>query len=128
MLLLDTHAWLWLVDRPSKLGEEAGALIQGGEPGGVASISAWEIGMLHRRGRIELDRPVTGWLAQALARPGLTEIPLTGAIALAAALLPADFPRDPADRLIYSTARAQGARLVTKDARLRDFDPAGTVW
>lgn len=77
--------------------------------------------MLHVRGRIQLDRPVADWLAQALARPGVSEVPVTVPIALAAATLPDDFPRDPAGRLIYATARAQGAALVTMDARLRDL-------
>jgi len=128
VLLLDTHAWIWLVDRPSRLGREARELIEADEHLAVASISGWEVGMLQRRARIELDRPVADWLAQALGRPGIAEIPLTVQVALSAAMLPEDFPRDPADRLIYATARAQGAALVTKDARLRDFDPAGTIW
>ena len=128
MLLLDTHAWIWLVDRPSALSTEARALIEADDQLGVASISGWEVGMLHSRGRIALDRPVENWLAQALARAGISEVPLTAPVALAAAMLPEDSPRDPADRLIYATARAQGAALVTKDARLRAFDPAGTIW
>ena len=37
-------------------------------------------------------------------------------------------PPDPADRMIYATARATGAPLVTKDQRLREFDPRGTLW
>jgi PIN domain nuclease of toxin-antitoxin system len=128
VVLLDTHAWIWLVDRPSRLSTEARALVEADEQLGVASISGWEVGMLHRRGRIGLDRPVADWVAQALGRPGIAEIPLTVPVALAAAMLPEDFPQDPADRLIYATARAQGAALVTKDARLRTFDPAGTIW
>jgi PIN domain nuclease of toxin-antitoxin system len=43
----------------------------------------------------------------------------TPAIADTAARLPASFPGDPADRLIYSTAIEYGWRLVTKDRRLR---------
>ena len=38
------------------------------------------------------------------------------------------FPGDPADRMIYATARAEGADLVTRDRRLRDYDPRGTLW
>jgi len=128
VLVLDTHAWIWLVDRPSRLGRKARALIAAGERLGVASISAWEVAMLHGHGRIELDRPVADWVAQALARPGLNEIPLTAPVAVAAALLPDDFPRDPADRIIYANARAERAVLVTRDVRLREVDPAGTVW
>jgi PIN domain nuclease of toxin-antitoxin system len=38
------------------------------------------------------------------------------------------FPGDPADRIVYATAQAGGASLVTKDAAMRAFDPALTVW
>jgi PIN domain nuclease of toxin-antitoxin system len=43
----------------------------------------------------------------------------TPAVAATAASLPASFPGDPADRLIFATAVEQGWRLVTKDRRLR---------
>jgi PIN domain nuclease of toxin-antitoxin system len=128
VLLLDTHVWIWLVDRPSRLSPMARAAIEANPRLGVAAISAWEVGMLCRHGRIELDRPIAAWLIQALGPSGIADVPLTAAVALAAAMLPETFPRDPADRLIYATARAHGAPLVTKDAALREFDPAGTVW
>ena len=35
---------------------------------------------------------------------------------------------DPADEIIYATARASGSRLVTRDAVLREFDPRATLW
>jgi PIN domain nuclease of toxin-antitoxin system len=38
------------------------------------------------------------------------------------------FPSDPADRLIYATAQAARARLVTRDTAIRAFDPELTVW
>ena len=126
--MLDTHVWLWLVDDPARLGAPARRAIEAEQRVGVAAISAWELGMLVARERLRLDRPAGLWLAQALAHPGLQELPLTAAIALGAAELPERFPRDPADRLIYATARARGARLVTRDERLREYDPAGTVW
>lgn len=55
--------------------------------------------------------------------------PLEPRIAVDAALLDARaFPADPADRMIYATARSIGATLITKDRRLRAFDPRGTLW
>ena len=50
------------------------------------------------------------------------------AVALDAALLDDTFPGDPADRLIYATARRAGARLVTRDQRITAFDAARAVW
>ena len=67
------------------------------------------------------------WIRQARARPGGLAIPLDPATAAAAAVI-ADLPGDPADRMIYATARATGSQLVTRDRALRDFDPRGTLW
>jgi predicted nucleic acid-binding protein len=57
-------------------------------------------------------------------------VPVTPAIALAAATLPSTFPGDPADRLIYATALGTGLRLITKDERLRGYRAprAVTIW
>jgi PIN domain nuclease of toxin-antitoxin system len=41
---------------------------------------------------------------------------------------PADFPADPADRLIGSTAVAEGMSLVTRDAKLRASPLLRTIW
>ena len=41
---------------------------------------------------------------------------------------PASFPRDPADRLIAATARAEGLALVTKNKRIRATMLVKTVW
>ena len=84
--------------------------------------------MLVERGRIALDRDVSAWVRQALAHDHVEPIPLEADAAVAAARLGPRFPGDPADRLIYATARLLRAPLVTKDARLRAFDAAGTVW
>ncbi len=85
--------------------------------------------MLVSRGRISLDREVSLWVSQALAGPRIEPIPLSSEAAVAAGLLDAkSFPGDPADRLIYATARSLGATLVTRDEAIRAFDPAATLW
>ena len=47
--------------------------------------------------------------------------PLTIEAAAWAGVLPATFPGDPIDRLLYATARDLRVPLVTKDDRLRSF-------
>jgi len=127
-VLLDTHAWIWWVADPSRLSDRAAMAVAEAGTVLVASISCWEVTMLATKGRIRTDRPVERWIRQALARPGLQAVPLLPAVATAAGMLADAFPGDPADRLIYATARAAGAGLITRDRRLRGFDPRGTVW
>jgi PIN domain nuclease of toxin-antitoxin system len=129
VVVLDTHAWIWWTDDPKRLSLAAREAIGEADPIGVAAISCWELGMLSLSGRVTLDRDPSRWVRQALAQPGVVAIPLTPKVALDAALLERDgFVGDPADRLIYATARDAGARLVTRDTRLREFDRRGTLW
>lgn len=129
LVLLDTHTWIWWVVSPRFLSERAAAAIDESEGLGISPISCWEIGMLVAKRKLGLDRDVTAWVKRALSRPGITIVPLDPRIGLDAALLDQrTFPSDPADRMIYATARSIGATLITKDQRLRDFDPRGTLW
>ena len=85
--------------------------------------------MLVLRGRLKLDRDVGEWVRQALSQPGVVALTLSPQAALSAAMLDDDDAlADPADRFIYATAREAGAALVTRDERLRAFDPRGTLW
>ncbi len=70
--------------------------------------------------------PLEKWDAFRLR--GVVVKQTTPAIALLSARWPADFPRDPADRVIAATARAEGLPLVTSDARLRRSRLVETVW
>lgn len=129
MIVLDTHAWLWWVAQPGKLSRAARGAIDAADAIGVSTFSAWEVTMLVQRRRISLDRDVSTWVRQALALERVVALPPSAEIAVAAGLLDAqDFPGDPADRVIYATARASGASLVTRDEALHRFDARTAVW
>lgn len=129
MIVLDTHAWLWWVSDPERLSMPVSAAIEDEGSVGVSAVSCWEVVMLAERGRIELDRESRRWVRSALGVEGVRGLSLSPEAALAAGLLEREgFPGDPADRMIYATARTAGVRLATKDRALRRFDSAGTVW
>ncbi len=74
--------------------------------------------MLESKGRLQLYAPCDQWVRDALAMPGLSLAPLTPEIAVASTRLPEPFHGDLCDRIIVATARALGARLVTRDSKI----------
>jgi PIN domain nuclease of toxin-antitoxin system len=114
---LDSHVVHWWSAEPEKLSPAAAREIEAAAELAVAAITWFELAWLARRDWITVSVPIPSWLA-GLAE-NLRTVPTTPAIADAAAALPASFPGDPTDRLIYSTAVEHGWRLVTKDGRLR---------
>ena len=128
MTVLDTHAWIWWVSEPSRLGRRARLALDQATRIGVPAICCLELATLAARGRLTLDRSPLDWIHDALALPRVELLPLTPAVAVKAAGLPAAFPGDPADRLIVATALLEAATLVTKDDRVRRSGTAETVW
>jgi PIN domain nuclease of toxin-antitoxin system len=119
VVLLDTHALIWVVEGNGRLGRRASRLVDAelqADRLGVASISFWEIAMLVKRGRLTVEPSVDQWRLRVLGL-GVEEIPLTGDVAISAVRLP-DLHHDPADRLIVATAMATGATLVTANDRI----------
>lgn len=121
MILLDTHALIWYVDKPAALSRRARKEIERRQARGgllVSEITWWEIAMLVEKGRLVLDRPVRQWLQQVAGLAGLQAVGLSPAIAATSAALPATLA-DPADRIIYATAVEWGCPLVSRDERMR---------
>jgi PIN domain nuclease of toxin-antitoxin system len=116
-LLLDTHVVQWWSAEPARLSRTATTALEHADELAVAAISWFELAWLARHDRIVVAIPIRSWLEQLATQVRTAE--LTPAIADAASALPASFPGDSADRLIYATAIEHGWRLVTKDSRLR---------
>jgi PIN domain nuclease of toxin-antitoxin system len=121
-VLLDTHLWIWWVNRgPELTDSERAALANAAEAGEVAlsAISLWEAQMLHAGGRLQLEVPFDAWLLQTAAPSVVRVIPLDVAVVLALDKLPPSFHGDPADRIIVATARAWNLPLATHDRAIR---------
>jgi PIN domain nuclease of toxin-antitoxin system len=94
----------------------------------VSSISVWEVAMLVARGRLELTLDVADWVAKSEALPFLGFVPVSNAIAIRSVRLPGDFHEDPADRIIVATAMTMGARVVSKDTKIRSYPYVEVLW
>jgi PIN domain nuclease of toxin-antitoxin system len=116
-LVLDTHVVHWWSAEPDRMSRAAAEALSEADELAIAAVSWFELAWLARNERIVVTIPIRSWLERLAAQ--LRTVGITPAIAETAVSLPASFPGDPADRLIYATAIEHGWRLVTKDRRLR---------
>lgn len=119
MILLDTHALVWLSEGLPALGKQARKIADQAlaeDALAVSAISFWEIALLHQKERIILTQDVSAWRNQLLEF-GLHELPVDGEIGIAATTL-ANFHADLADRFIIASAVFFGASLLTADKRI----------
>jgi PIN domain nuclease of toxin-antitoxin system len=119
MIVLDTHALIWVDRGDAALGPTARESIERAwktDRVAVNAISFWETAMLASRGRITLPIAVELWRADLL-QAGIHEVCLDGRLSLMAAQLP-DFHKDPADRFIVATAIHHRAVLITADQHI----------
>ncbi len=124
-LLLDTHIVLWLDSGDRRLRSSTRKLLEDfWRDGGtllVGTITAWEIALLLDQAHIELDLAPDQWLQRFLDRPGMEMIPLSLQAAARSYQLAGFEGRDPADRLLVSTAIELRCPLVTYDQRIARF-------
>jgi PIN domain nuclease of toxin-antitoxin system len=132
VILFDTQVLIWLNRSPEKLSRDARRAIARAtraDAAAIASITLWELAALVLRGRIRLKAgTVRTFLVEMVQTPGLTVLEITADVAVLAAQFPADFPGDPADRLIAATARAHRIPLVTSDERIQASPLVETIW
>jgi len=131
VIVLDTHVWVWWVSEAAELPPRVKKVIDRNADENtiyVSSVSAWEVALLVKKGRLRLTMSAEDWIAQCEALPVLKFVPVDNRIVVRAVFLPGPLHNDPADRVIISTALHLGARLVTKDAKLRRYAHVETLW
>jgi len=120
-LVADTHAIVWLLTAPRKLGTAARRAFAGADGGRtlccVPAIALIEIALLKQRGRVGVG--VAEVLRALAGRPGYAILALdadqasefVGLVGL----------KDPMDRLVVAAARATRSRVVSADGALDGF-------
>ena len=129
-LLWDTCAALWICEK-AKLSKAALELMAAAYREDAASyvspITAWEVGSLTSRGRLQLLIRPERWFANLFEIPGVKLAGMSADLLIASSYLPGKPPRDPFDRIIAATARDLGATLITRDRALLDYGEQGHV-
>jgi PIN domain nuclease of toxin-antitoxin system len=129
-VLLDTCAVIWMAEG-EPLSQDAMAALDQAHAAGVATyvspISAWEIGLLVAREKLQLLITPQRWFARLFEAPNMRLADMPPDLLIASSFLPGDPPRDPADRIIAATARDLGATLITRDRALLDYGARGHV-
>jgi PIN domain nuclease of toxin-antitoxin system len=128
MLLLDTHALIWLASDQSQLTARGKAAIRAAA-GRIfmSAISSLEIALLVKRNRLDLPLPAEQFVADSLRHHGITEIPVDSSIAMTAAGLP-DIHNDPFDRILAATALVHRLTLLSKDTVLPRYPGLTVLW
>jgi PIN domain nuclease of toxin-antitoxin system len=126
-LLLDTCALIFLAEK-AHLASPAIDAMRAASEGGVTYVSpitAWEVGMLASRGRLQLLIRPERWFANLFDFPGVRLAELSPDLLIASSYLPGRPPTDPTDRILAATARELGATLITRDRALIDYGEQG---
>jgi PIN domain nuclease of toxin-antitoxin system len=130
VILLDTHAALWLELAPEKLSCKARARLldaeDAGEPMSISCVTLWEIAYKNAQNRLTFFVPCEQFLSEL--EKDFVVLPVDRKVALYAAGLNDPFPRDPMDRLIAGTALANDLTLISADGKILSANACKTLW
>jgi len=131
MIVLDTHVLVWWAAGGSQLSRLAREAIEAEVPDGeilISAISAWEVAMLAKAGRLALTMDAGAWLDTVAQVPAVRFVPVDVRISVQSVDLPGEFHKDPADRIIVATARHHSVPVVSADLKIRDYPHVQTIW
>ena len=114
--LLDSHVLIWLSSERKRFGPRTKRILQSGELS-FCSISVSELSLKARLGKMNFDTGVI----DAWESLGMRELSFGRLAALEYGTISREAVRDPFDRMIMATARANGHMLITADSQMLDL-------
>jgi PIN domain nuclease of toxin-antitoxin system len=128
MVLLDTCALLWLVSDQTKLSETARhAIERNSDALFVSAITAFELAVKQKSGKLELPLPPQEWFAEAVSFHGIRELPVNSVVAMQSVQLP-PLHNDPCDRMIIATAQINDIGIITSDRLIWQYPGIKVIW
>jgi len=131
MILMDTCAIIWDALEPGKLSKSALNAINNADKSNsliISDISIWEISMLIKKKRVEVDTTAANFINLFLQSRSVSVQSISPEIAELSVNLGSEINNDPADRIIAATSIILNAQLVTADQNLIDSQMITTVW
>jgi PIN domain nuclease of toxin-antitoxin system len=127
--MLDTHALLWALFEPDKLGRRTRAILKAPENVVLVSpLSYWEISLKSGLGKLELPDTDPSEIPVAVRQLGLSEATLAPEILSTVHRLPyAPDHRDPFDRLLIWQAICGKHTLLGRDRPIAFFKAHGLM-
>ncbi|MGI4851756.1 MAG: type II toxin-antitoxin system VapC family toxin [Janthinobacterium lividum] len=117
-LLLDTHTLLWwLDDNPTLSSKAKKAISNEKNTVYVSAVNAWEIVIKKSLGKLEAPDN----LQEVCVASNFIELPISIKHTSIISQLP-KYHDDPFDRLLIAQAMSEGLTLVTRDARIVEYD------
>lgn len=114
-LLIDTHAFLWLMGEPEKLSRKALEACKDRENELYLSVvSAWEIEIKQQLGKLRLKSPLRMIIQQQQEKNNLQILAVMLEHVLALSNLPR-YHSDPFDRLLIAQAQVEDMYPVSSD-------------
>jgi PIN domain nuclease of toxin-antitoxin system len=130
LILLDTHVVLWLAFEPEKVSRKAHKRINearsANEGLAVSGITLLELATMYSKGGFQVAMRIDQFLEEV--ETAFTVLPITARASARTLGLPADYPLDPADRIIGATALVEGLMLLTADHDIIESRAVPVVW
>jgi PIN domain nuclease of toxin-antitoxin system len=118
--LLDTHTFLWAIDKPQELtGGARSAITNTANNVLVSAVVVWEVEIKRALGKITAPAD----LCAAAANSAFELLAITARHGIAAAQLPR-VHADPFDRMLVAQAMLEDCVLVTRDRKLQRYSVA----